>query len=220
MILVIDEIKKAAVNLAATFSYMGFLSVGVTPDEATGEISPMYRAVIVTSTPRITSPKELVCRLRELSGAPIFSITDTPGTDISKVFDQEIERGAYAAVIAERLIEYCDSHELPIPGHYTAAGIDASADLECATYFWQPLPFTKTECMILRYLIRSYPTPVSAERILKYAYRPSRRPDAANIRTHISIINKKFRTVTGKALIEAEFGEGYYLTTAKEAATV
>jgi DNA-binding response OmpR family regulator len=112
-------------------------------------------------------------------------------------------------VIAERLIEYCDAHELPIPGHYTALGIDVSADLEGATYLWQPLPFTKTECMILRFLIRAYPTPVNAERILKYAYRPSRRPDAANIRTHVSIMNKKFRELTGRSLIEAEFGEGY-----------
>ena len=209
MILVIDESKKAAVNLAGAFSYMGFLSVGVTPSEATREISPLYRAVVVTSLPRITSPKELVDKLRMISSAPIFSITDKPGGECAEIFDKEIKRGAYAAVIAERLIEYCDAHELPIPGHYTTLGIDASADLNGASYLWQALPFTKTECMILRFLIRAYPTPVSADRILKYAYRPARRPDAANIRTHISIMNKKFREVTGRSLIEAEFGEGY-----------
>lgn len=209
MILVIDESRKAAENLAGAFSYMGFLSVGATPSEALKEHSPLYRAVVITSTPRITSPKELVDKLRELSGAPIISITDKPGGPDAEVFDAELKRGAYAAVIAERLIEYCDAHELPIPGHYTALGIDASADLEGASYLWQALPFTKTECMILRFLIRAYPAPVSAERILKYAYRPSRRPDAANIRTHISIMNKKFRGVCGRPLIEAEFGEGY-----------
>ena len=209
MILVIDEIKKAAVNLAGAFSYMGFLSVGVTPSEALNEISPLYRAIVVTSLPRITSPRELVCRLRKISSAPIFSITDKPGGEEAELFDDEIRRGAYAVRIAERMIDYCDDHELPAPGHYTAAGIDASADLDGARYFWQPLPFTKTECMILRFLIRAFPAPVSAERILKYAYRPSRRPDAANIRTHISIMNKKFREATGKSLIEAEFGEGY-----------
>lgn len=220
MILVIDESKKAAVNLAGAFSYMGFLSVGVTPSEATGELSPLYRAVVVTSAPRITSPAELVGKLRRLAGCPIFSVTDKPGGEYGTLFDEEIERGAYAAVIAERLIEYCDAHEKPIPGHYTALGIDVSADLKGATYFWQAVPFTKTECMILRYLIRTYPTPVSAERILKYAYRPSRRPDAANIRTHISIMNKKFRGVTGMPLIEAEFGEGYYISARRECATV
>ena len=220
MILVIDESKKAAENLAGAFSYMGFLSLGVTPSEALTEISALYRAVVVTSAPRITSPEELVSRLRERSGAPIFSITDKPGGTGSEVFDLEIERGAYAALIAERLIEYCDSHELAVPGHYTALGIDASADLEGAMYFWQPLPFTKTECMILRYLIRSYPTPASAEKILKYAYRPSRRPDTANIRTHISIMNKKFKSVTQRPLIEAEFGEGYYLSTSQSTVTV
>lgn len=220
MILVIDESRKAAENLAAALSYMGFLSVGVTPSDALNEISALYRAVIITSTPRITSPKELVYRLRERSATPIFSITDKPGGEMAEIFDAEIKRGAYAAVIAEDIIRYCDDRELPIPGHYTTLGIDASADLEGATYFWQPIPFTKTECMILRYLIRTYPTPVSAERILKYAYRPSRRPDAANIRTHISIMNKKFRSVTGKPLIEAEFGEGYYISARSEALTV
>ncbi len=220
MILVIDESKKAAENLAGALSYMGFLSIGVTPSDAVNEISELYRAVIVTSLSRITSPKELVCRLRERSAAPIFSITDKPGGDMAEIFDAEIKRGAYAAVIAEEVIEFCDAHELVIPGHYTALGIDASADLDGATYFWEPLPFTKTECMILRYLIRAYPTPVSAEKILKYAYRPSRRPDAANIRTHISIMNKKFRSVTGRSLINAEFGEGYYISARAEALTV
>ncbi len=220
MILVIDESKKAALNLAGAFSYMGFLSVGVTPSEATDELSALYRAVVVTSAPRITSLSELVYKLRELSAAPIFSVTDKPGTEMSALFDDEIERGAYAAVIAERIIEYCDAHDAPIPGHYTAAGIDVSADLDGATYFWQPIPFTKTECMILRYLIRTYPMPASAQKILKYAYRPSRRPDAANIRTHISIMNKKFKGVTGMPLIEAEFGEGYYISAKQNALTV
>lgn len=220
MILVIDESKKAAEGLATAFSYMGFLSVGVTPSEAANELSPLYRAVVITSTPRITSPTELVSKLKRLADCPVFSITDKPGGENSAIFDEEIERGAYAAAIAERIIEYCDAHELPIPGHYTTMGIDVSADLSGATYFWQPVPFTKTECMILRYLIRTYPTPVSADRILKYAYRPSRRPDAANIRTHISIMNKKFRTVTGMPLIEAEFGEGYYISARRESVTV
>ena len=209
MILVIDESKKAAENLAGAFSYMGFLSVGVTPREALNEISALYRAVVVTSLPKITSPSELVEGLREIAAVPVFSITERPGGDEAHLFDGEIKRGAYAAVIAERIIEYCDGKELPIPGHYTALGIDASADLDGASYFWEALPFTKTECMILRYLIRAYPSPVSADRILKYAYRPSRRPDTANIRTHISIMNKKFRNLTGRSLIEAEFGEGY-----------
>ena len=208
MILVIDESRKAAENLATAFAHMGFLSVGVTPSEALKEHSPLYRAVVVTSPPRITSPKELADKLRKIAAAPIISITDKPGAG-AEIFDAEIKRGAYAAVIAERLIEYCDAHKLPIPGHYTVSGIDASADLEGASYLWQAIPFTKTECMILRFLIRTYPTPVSAERILKYAYRPSRRPDVANIRTHISIMNKKFREVCGRSIIEAEFGERY-----------
>lgn len=220
MILVIDENRKAAANLAGAFSYMGFLSVGVTPSEALEEISPLYRAVIVTSAAKITSLADFVRLLRERADTPIFSIADKPCCEDALIFDGVIERGAYAAVIAERIIEYCDGRGLLIPGHYTALGIDVSADLEGATYFWQALPFTKTECMILRYLIRAYPTPVSAERILEYAYRPSRRPDAANIRTHISIMNKKFKGVTGKQLIEAEFGEGYRIIAPVSVSTV
>ena len=67
--------------------------------------------------------------------------------------------------------------------------------------------------MIVKYLIRTYPRPTSAEEILRYAYRESRTPEISNIRTHISIINKKFRKLTERNLIEMSFGKGYRVLT-------
>ena len=80
-------------------------------------------------------------------------------------------------------------------------------------YFDTRINFTKTEAMILRYLIRSYPLPKNAESILKYSFRPSRTPEPASIRTHISIMNKKLEAATGRRMIILEPGRGYLITT-------
>ena len=47
MILVIDKERRTARNLSDALSYMGFISVGLTPSEALSEISLRYSAVIV-----------------------------------------------------------------------------------------------------------------------------------------------------------------------------
>ena len=67
--------------------------------------------------------------------------------------------------------------------------------------------------MILRYLIRSYPVPQNAERILKYAFKPTRAPEAASIRTHLSIMNKKFEKSIGRKMISLEPHRGYIILT-------
>jgi DNA-binding response OmpR family regulator len=73
--------------------------------------------------------------------------------------------------------------------------------------------------MIIRYLIRTYPNPTSAQKILKHAYKASKQPDVSNIRTHISVINKKFRTVAGRSLIEMHENLGYRILTPELMAT-
>ncbi|MBQ9487791.1 MAG: hypothetical protein IJU91_08360, partial [Selenomonadaceae bacterium] len=67
--------------------------------------------------------------------------------------------------------------------------------------------------MILRTLILYYPLCVSAKAIIKYAYRPSRAPQLCNIRTHISVMNRKFRMLTGRNLIGPIAGNGYTILT-------
>jgi hypothetical protein len=52
-----------------------------------------------------------------------------------------------------------------------------------------------------------------ASEILKYAFRQSRLPDISNVRTHVSVINKKFRAMRGENLIGFEEGRGYVILT-------
>lgn len=214
MILVVDKHKRAARNLSDALSYMGFVAMGVTPSEALSEISTLYRAVIITSVEALPDPEDYVTRLKQYAkDVPIFAIFDSTDNKYSHLFATSFRRGGYASRLAEGIIRYCDDNELSMPGHYALAGLDISVDLRTPTYFFTPLPFTKTELMILRYLFRIYPATAKSEKILKYAYRPAKRPDPSNIRTHISIINKKFKSITGRNLVYQVFGKGYSILT-------
>jgi DNA-binding response OmpR family regulator len=64
-------------------------------------------------------------------------------------------------------------------------------------------------------MIRSYPIPQSPENIIKYAFPPARHPDPSCIKTHISVINKKFREREGRNLIIMLPSEGYVVNTAE-----
>ena len=99
------------------------------------------------------------------------------------------------------------------PGNYELAGFNASINLAHPKYLYKALPFTKSETMILRVLIRTYPLPTAAKTILKYAFRQSRTPDIANVRTHISVMNKKFREIANRNVITFSMQEGYKILT-------
>ena len=213
MILIVDKSRKNASSLADMFFYMGVLARGSTVGEAFSEISDIYRAVLIISPESFPDAEDFIKRLRTYnSTVPIFAVGNTQ-KDCSALFAHVFSSGTYASRIMAKILEYTLDHSLPQPGDYKLAGMDLSCDMATPTYFWTPLPFTKTEGMIIKYLIRTYPRPTSAEEILKYAYRESRTPDVSNIRTHISIINKKFRTLTGRNLLEMSFGKGYRILT-------
>jgi hypothetical protein len=55
--------------------------------------------------------------------------------------------------------------------------------------------------------------PQSAKSIVKYAYKPGKKPEIASIRTHISVMNRKFREITGKNLFVGIEKEGYVVST-------
>ena len=109
--------------------------------------------------------------------------------------------------------EYISDLSLPLPGEYKLSGINASVNLPFSFAFDKKLPFTKTENMIVRTLISLYPTPIDSKLILKYALRATRLPDVSSIRTHISVINRKFRNISGNNLITMLKGRGYIIAT-------
>ena len=213
MILVIDKSKSAASNLADAFHTMGILSNALTPSEARCEISHMYRAIVITSASSIPDLGEYISTLKNYAPkVPIFAVGDVNSINKS-LFCKVLPRGTYAAKIISKIEDACAEMGYPLPAHYTLAGIDASAAKGESTLFGDPLPFTKTENMILRCLIRSYPTEMSAESILNYAYRRDKMPEAPNVRTHICSLNKKFELITSRPLVTTTYGKGYIILT-------
>ena len=213
MILIINKSKRDARGLSDMFYYMGQAAQGVTPSEALSEISPIYRAVIIMNPNELGDKSEYLMRLRSYADVPIFAITDSVSGMDEICFDGILPKDAYAAKIYSYLYDYSMQNSKPVPGQYTLAGIDASSHLRFVEYFGKAIPFTRTEAMIIRTLIRLYPLPIRSKDILKYAFRPARTPEVANVRTHISVINKKWREVADRPLIVMESGKGYRILT-------
>lgn len=209
MVLVIDKSKRQRDTITDMFHYMGILSYGVSPMDALSEVSRMYSAVLVSSLVGVADPRDYISKLRSYANIPIFALSDEPNPLFDGCFGQNIYSSTLAIAVAKYLTE---EGERPI-GIYRLAGIDASADITTATYFDNDLSFTKTETMILRYLIKTYPTPVPAKHILKYAFRATRRPEIASVRTHISVMNKKFARLSGVPLTFPCDEMGYVIAT-------
>ena len=217
MVLIISTSKRKAQIINEIFYYMGVLSYAATPTEALSEISGVYRAALVLDPQDLPDTVSFISKLKSYASLiPIFAISDS--NDYQKdVFDGNFKNSIYSSTLIEKIVEYQYNHKLPLSAHYRVAGIDASCDSERVTFFDKTIPFTKTEVMILRYLIASYSTPQDARSILKYAYKHSKKPESASIRTHISVMNRKFRDSTGKHLFFSIEKEGYFISTPETA---
>lgn len=215
MLLIINPSKKLARGVSDTFYYMGILSYGATPTEALSEISQLYRAVLIIYPSELADAKDYVDRLRSYKGdIPIFAISAEEGcAKYEDIFDRVFASPIFSPALAEKIVEYANQNEYAGIGDYRLAGFNASWDHLGISCFSRKLRLTKTEAMILRYLIRSYPLPVNAESILKHAFRPGRAPEAASIRTHISGMNKKFESIFERKMITLVPHKGYIILT-------
>ncbi len=212
MILIVDKSPKHATLISDIFRYMGILSATTSPEKAMSDISNRHRAILISSPEKINAADELIRNLRTYSlGAPIFALSRTASCEgfDKKLFDKIFDYDSYSASVVISILDYQKEHKLKYLGNYTLAGIDASIFIKGVTYFDDPFPLTKTETMILRYLISTYPSRAKAAEILKYAFRSENKPEITNIRTHIYSINRKFKELTGRALILSEAREGY-----------
>jgi DNA-binding response OmpR family regulator len=194
---------------------MGIISYAVTPAQAFNEIDNRYTAILLTGMENASFDEEFVISLKSLSlGATVIAICNNAAeylaknpkfSAIDKYFDDSISSAALVdeieALQRERLI--------PRLSAYTLSGIDLSARNPKALYLCDDIGLSKTETMILRFLICRHPLPVDTSDVLKYAFKPGKSPEASNVRTHICAINKKFKAITGKHLIEHERGAGY-----------
>lgn len=215
MLLIISNNKRIARSISDTFYYMSILSYAATPHEALSEISEIYRAALIVNPEGFADINDYVVRMKRYkSDLPIFALCDSaPPSHYPDIFDGVFVKPSFTPALADKIIAYANENNRAKIGDYYLAGFDASSHTIGVNYFYDRVNFTKTEAMILRYLIRSYPIPQRPESILKYAFRPSRTPEASSIRTHISIMNKKLKESIGKKMIILSPGEGYLITT-------
>ncbi len=215
MLLIISQNNKIARSVADTFHYMSILSHAATPSEALSEVSDLYRGVLIINPEAFPDINDFVVRIKcYKSDLPIFAITDGEAPYFyTDIFDAVFTRPDFTPALAERIIAFANENNRARIGDYYLAGFDASSHTLGVFYFHTKLNLTKTEAMILRYLIRSYPIPQRAENILKYAFKPSRAPEVTSIRTHLSLMNKKFEERIGRKMIALEPHKGYIIMT-------
>ncbi len=208
MILIVSKGKADAEHFAESLNIMGYLAVGVKGAEAKDTLAPAYRAVIVLNPDNIAALDLLLYYNTHGLDIPVFAIGDTEDERFSEVYRHDIS----ASNLIKKITRYLTINEKPVIGKYMCAGFNASALLSTPFFFDTPLALTKTEKMILAYLTKSYPLPASSENIIRHALPPSRTPEPSTIRAHISSINKKFREITGRAMIEF-YESGYLIIT-------
>ncbi len=214
MVLIISAQRKEAQTVSDIFYYMGIISYAVTPKEALSEISSVYRAAILLEPERLADTTDFITKLRSYdSNLPIFAISDNIQHNITNKFADTFPSSICSSTLIEKIVLYQKQNDLRLTAHYRLAGIDASCDERRVTVFDKPISFTKTEIMILRYLLSTYPIPADSKSILKYAFKPTRKPELTSIRTHISMMNKKFRETRGKNLFLNISEQGYVVST-------
>ena len=215
MLLIISQSKKLAKSVQETFYYMSILAYGATPHEALSEVSGIYRAALIIDPDGFPDINDYVNRLKSYKAdLPVFAITEKEEKSFyADIFDCVYSYQTMTPALASMIISYANEHNRAKIGDYRLAGFDASSNLIGVTYFDRSVTLTKTEAMILRYLLRVYPIPQSPSKIIKYAYRSSNTPEESSIRTHISLMNKKIEAATGKKMIVHAKGKGYLILT-------
>ena len=215
MLLIISQSKRLAKSVQETFYYMSILSYGATPHEALSEVSGLYRAVLILNPESFPDINDYVARLKSYNTAlPVFAFTESEEKSFyPDVFDGCFTRQTLTPGLASKIIGYANENNRAKIGDYRLAGFDASSDNTGVSYFDRKVTLTKTEAMILRLLLRSYPIPMSADTIIKYAFRPSNTPELSNVRTHISVMNKKMEQSLGRKMIVHAPSKGYLILT-------
>lgn len=212
MILIINKSRKEAESLATAFRYMGIVARGETPEHASAEVSTLYRAILIADPEKLPDEREYIARLRSYIGdIPIVALTDNPES-LKTRYDAFVERAITVSKLYKEIYRICNQIGKDLPGEYLLAGIDASVDRGMVTYFSEPIPLTKTEGLILRFLIRAYPFSMAPKIILKYVFAQAKAPEVSSIKTHVCAINGKFKNRLGRNLIVSIDG-GYVVMT-------
>lgn len=215
MLLIIDSTKENGKTLSNMLYHMGIASLAVSAKDAFAEISPIYKAAVIFDPSGLADAYDFVNKIRlYFSNIPIFAVSGAePDPSLEALFTKSYRAPINPTVLVSDIVSVQEKLGISRLGDYRLAGIDASCELGYVSIGGEAVPFTKTELMILRYLIASYPTPKKAERILRYAFRQGRLPELTGIRTHVSLMNRKYRELRGENLIASVPKRGYVILT-------
>ena len=210
MILVASKSRKNASALSDMLYHMGILSAVCTDlDEKINNLT-YFKAIIFLDPDTISNKGETFLQIRKAKPDILTAAVGCIDED-AKYFDLVLDKSTYASKIYEAICKEANKRAVTPPGKYRLGDFYADAERARSGYKKETLPFSKTENMILRTLICAYPTPLSAEELLYYSFRNSRLPEISNVRTHICIMNKKFRLITSTPLAELITSRGSVL---------
>ena len=215
MILVIHTTNYKAQRFAESIKSRGFLAVGAAAKDALKELGPRYRAIIVLEPIQIEYMHTLVDTLNtSVFATPIFTVGE-PSLKINS--ELKFSHDTSAKDVVKKIAAYLNFYGFLSVGNYRAGGFDASVYSKDTTFLDEKIPLTKTECMILRYIIKSYPVPQPIKEILRAVFPHSKPPQPSDVRAHISNMNEKFCHYIGRQKIKFVKDVGYVLITPENA---
>ena len=202
MILVINDNLGLCESITEMFRIYGMPCYGTTIADAMKEPANLYSHLLIPEPYTSTDIEETVKNLRsKFPDSPIFKV-GIPQADESNIFDAIIfpKKGKCGIVlgIVNLVLDYLGSKK------YSIGNLKVSAEQTCIFYKEKTVNITKTESLILRCLILTFPSGCQKEDILKYCFRRGSYTEVSAIRTHICSINKKFQAAIGEKLILSE----------------
>lgn len=212
MVLIVSQILKKAVFVSHMFYRMNIITYPCIPNIALNEISTNYNAVLIIEPNDLPDTANFVKKLRSQAPVPIFAITnDTKNCRDAHTFDKVFRNSILSGNLVELICDYMRANKLPYIGDYKYAGLNTQFVLKSPTYYFSDIEVTKTERMILSYLIATRHEQQSGKNIIKYAFEYGKTPSVSCVRSHISQINKKFIAFTTRKIIGCNPGTGYYI---------
>lgn len=195
MVLFISRTKRYAVDAANLFKKLQIVAYGTDPRDALSEISPQYHAVVLINPEQFPDYQNYIDRIHAYdSDMPVFALSDHPELlPHPERFADIASNDIRSADLVYKIWKYASKHDKYPIGIYKAGYLKSIADIPYMTFHGIRIDFTKTQKLIIRYLMATTPFPQNSASILKYAYPPSKRPDIITIRNHISTINKVFK---------------------------
>ena len=197
MVLFVSKSRRDAVTAADLFKLLNIVAYGANQAEALKEIAPRYHAVVLIDPEKFPDHIDFIKLIHSYQREmPIFALTDRPDLLPHPELFADIEsNNVRSAEYAYKMYDCLSRMGKPPIGIYNAGEVRSVCDMDHITYYGIRLDFTKMESAIIRFIMANHPFPQSTAQIIKYVYPRNKKPEEATVRTHISVINRKFKAL-------------------------